>query len=727
MMQPDPRPTERRFSPIRSLIAALVFLLAGPLAAPSLAAQPSPATDTVDRPMSPSKEASAPPTTRRAPVRDTLHGTVLTDPYRWLEDQQADATRDWIQNQNAYADSIFGSLPGREEIQTRVTELYTVDDTEQPVVRGDRYFFRKRTAEQDQYVLYMRNGPDGENRVLVDPHEMDPENTTSVQLMEVSEDGSRLVYGVREGGEDQVTPKVLDVNSGESTGTSLPKGRYFGVEITPDNETAYYARVVEGEGPRVFRHEFGTPVEDDEMVFGSNYGPDKIVAPFLTYDGRYLGLMVFHGAGASQSELHYKDLESGGPVQTIVDTIDARFLPAYGDGQLFLRTNWKAPNGRILTVSMDDPSQENWTELVPESDAVIEGMTAAAGKLFVNRLNDVKSELLIYDADGTRQSEVSFPAIGTVGGVSGRWTADEVFFSFTSFHIPTTIYRYDVSAGTRSTWSELEAPVDTDALTVTQVWYTSKDGTRIPMFLMHRKDVTPNGDRPVFLTGYGGFNVSLTPSFNETAAYWAERGGVVAVPNLRGGGEFGESWHKAGMKGEKQNVFNDFLSAAEWLFENDWTRPEKLAISGGSNGGLLVGAALTQRPSYFSAVLCSYPLLDMIRYHKFLVAQYWIPEYGSSKKEEQFRYLLEYSPYHNIAEDVHYPATLFVTGDADTRVAPLHARKMAARLQYKTGSKRPVMLMYDTETGHSGGMPVSKQIEDTTNELLFLLWQLGEL
>lgn len=704
-----------------ALLLTAVALLAPPPAATGLQAQDS-APERAAR-----LTAPPPPDTRVDTVRDTLHGTVLADPFRWLEDQEADATRAWIRRQNAHTDSILGSLPGREAIRRRVAGLLTVDVTGRPVVRNGRYFFRRREADRDQFVLYVREGPEGEDRALVDPHEMDPEHETSVQLLEVSEDGALLAYGVREGGEDEIRPRILDVATGETTGAGLPKGRYFGVEIAPDGETVYYARVVDGEGPRVFRHELGTPVSADEVVFGSGVGTDKIISPFLTEDGRYLGLLVLHGAGASRTELHVLDREAGGPVRTVVDDLEARFLPAYGGGRLYLRTNWKAPNGRILAAPMEDPSRENWTEIVPESEAVLEGMTLAGGKLFVNRLVDVTSEVVIYGPDGEREGEISFPTTGSVGGVSGRWSSDEAFFSFESFHVPTTIYRYDVASGERSAWSRVDAPVDTEALTVEQVWYRSKDGTRVPMFLLHRKDVAPDGDRPVLLTGYGGFNVSRTPGFSAMGAAWAERGGVYAVANLRGGGEFGEAWHRAGMRGEKQNVFNDFLSAAEWLFEEDWTRPAKLAIAGGSNGGLLVGAALTQRPSYFSAVLCTYPLLDMIRYHRFLVARYWVPEYGSSEDEEAFRYLLEYSPYHNVAEDVPYPATLFVTGDSDTRVAPLHARKMTARLQRKTGSDRPVLLMYDTETGHSGGMPVSKQVEDTTDELLFLLWQLGEL
>lgn len=701
--------TRPRSVTLSAALAGLLVLAAGPASAQE-----------VDLTVPP------PPDTRVDTVRDTLHGVVLPDPYRWLEDQDAPATRDWIGEQNAYTDSILAGLPGREGIRDAIAPMISVDATTRPAVRGDRYFYRRREADQDQFVLYVREGLEGEERVLVDPHELDPEHQTSVRLMEVSEDGSRIAYGIQEGGEDEVVVRFMDVESGERVGEGFPKARYFGVEITPDDEAVYYTRFEE-EGPRVYRHEFGTPLEEDELVFGEGYGPEKIVSAFLTPDGRYLGLMVFHGAGASRTELHYRDLREDGPVRTIVDTLDARFSPEYGGGDLYLQTNWKAPNGRVLKVSMEDPSREHWEEIVPESEAVIQGTTLAGGKLFVNRLEDVRSRVEIYDAEGNSEGEIDFPVIGSVGGVSGRWDSDEAFFSFTSFHVPTSIYRYDVATGERETWFEVDVPVDTEALEVEQVWYRSRDGTRVPMFLLHRKDVTPNGDRPVLLTGYGGFNASRTPYFAATAAYWAQRGGVFAVANLRGGGEFGEAWHEAGMRGEKQNVFDDFLRAAEWLFEEDWTRPARLAIRGGSNGGLLVGAALTQRPSYFGAVICTYPLLDMIRYHRFLVARFWVPEYGSSEDPEQFRYLLEYSPYHNVAEDVPYPATLFVTGDADTRVAPLHARKMTAMLQAETGSDRPIMLTYDTEAGHSGGKPVSLQIEDVTDQLHFLLWQLGEL
>jgi prolyl oligopeptidase len=321
--------------------------------------------------------------------------------------------------------------------------------------------------------------------------------------------------------------------------------------------------------------------------------------------------------------------------------------------------------------------------------------------------------------------DIAFPAIGSVSGVSGEWQSDEAFFAFSSFHIPTTIYRYDVAKGSQEVWARLEVPINTDTFEVKQVWYESKDKAKVPMFVVHAKGIKLDGSNPTLLTGYGGFNVSLTPGFSARAALWVERGGVYAVPNLRGGGEFGEEWHKAGMLGKKQNVFDDFIAAAEWLIKNGYTKPSKLAISGGSNGGLLVGAALTQRPDLCQAVVCSYPLLDMVRYHKFLVAKFWIPEYGSSEEPEQFKYIHAYSPYHQVKPSTKYPAVLFITGDSDTRVDPLHARKMAALLQSATGSEKPVLLHYDTKAGHSGGRPVSKQIEDLTDELSFLFWQLG--
>jgi len=433
---------------------------------------------------------------------------------------------------------------------------------------------------------------------------------------------------------------------------------------------------------------------------------------------------VLLGSTAEVSELYVQDLTTGEPIKPVVKDIDARFYGWIVDDKLFLQTNWNAPNNKILLVDLNNPDQQNWTEIVPESDAVIEGFSLAGGKLFVNYLENVVSSVKVFNVDGTHIRDIAFPSLGSVSSVGGRWASNEAFFVYNSFHVPTTIYRYDVETGDQQIWDQLKVPVNTDIVAVEQVWYESKDGTKVPMFVVHPKDIELDGSIPTLMTAYGGFNASMTPFFSAFAVMWVEKGGAFAIPNLRGGGEFGEKWHKAGMLENKQNVFDDFIAAAEWLIAKGYTSPSKLAIMGGSNGGLLVGAALTQRPDLYKAVVCTYPLLDMIRYHNFLVARFWVSEYGSSEDAEQFKYLLDYSPYHNVKEGTEYPSVLFITGDADTRVAPLHARKMTALLQAKTGSDNPVLLLYDTKAGHSGGMPVSKQIEDATDELQFILWQL---
>jgi prolyl oligopeptidase len=373
---------------------------------------------------------------------------------------------------------------------------------------------------------------------------------------------------------------------------------------------------------------------------------------------------------------------------------------------------------------MARPGIANWREIIPEGEHVMQSASPAGGTLWVNYLENVVGKIRIFDLEGNHLRDLEMPSLGTVAG-GGEWDSDEAFYVFTSFHMPTTTYRYTVSTGESEVWFRPDIPFDSEAYEVEQVWYESKDGTRVPMFLAHRKGLALNGDNPVLLTGYGGFNISMTPSFNPSMAVGLENGAVIALPNLRGGSEFGEEWHRAGMFGNKQNVFDDFIAAAEWLIANGYTKPERLAIYGGSNGGLLVGAALTQRPDLYKAVVCTYPLLDMIRYQQFLVARYWVPEYGSSENPEQFPYLLAYSPYQNVHPGTAYPATLFITGDGDTRVAPLHARKMAAAVQAANAGPNPILLRYDTEAGHSGGMPVSKQIEDSTDLLSFLFWQLG--
>jgi prolyl oligopeptidase len=664
-----------------------------------------------------------PPETRAADTVETLHGMAIADPYRWLEDQAAPDTRAWIDAENAYTQAVIGPRPGKERIERRLTALIKIDIVTVPFVRGGRYFYTRRAAGQEQAILYVKKVGDGGEEVLVDPHALSPDHSTSVNFQDVSPDGRLLAYGIRQGGEDEVEVRLMDVDTRRGV-DSMRKARYSGLSITPDKAAVYYSRLTP-EGPRVYRHRIGG-AEMDQELFGRGYGREKIIGVDLTGDGRYLLVTVLHGSAARKTEVYVQDLAKGTPLQPIVNDLDAVFTGRIGGDTLFLKTNWRAPNYRAVAVDLRDPARDRWREVVPEGRSVITNLNLGGGRLFVTRLDDVQPRMEVYTPDGRREREVPLPGIGSVGGIAGEWDQDEAFFLFSSFAQPPTIYRYRPSSGTTDVWARLAVPVEPGEVEVRQVFYRSKDGTRVPMFVAHRKGLVLDGKRPTLLTAYGGFNQPQLPAFSARAAFWIESGGVYALANLRGGGEYGEDWHRAGMLENKQNVFDDFIAAAEWLVAGKYTSPEKLAISGGSNGGLLVGAAMTQRPELFRAVVCSYPLLDMVRYHRFFVAGYWVPEYGSSDDPEQFKVIRAYSPYHNVRKGTRYPAVL-ISGDGDTRVAPLHARKMAALLQASTGSgpDRPVLLHYDTKAGHSGGLPASRQIEDLTQEMRFLFWSLG--
>jgi prolyl oligopeptidase len=664
-----------------------------------------------------------PPDTRATETADTLHGVTVLDRYRWLEDQAAPETRAWIDSENAYTRSVIDPLPGKERIERRLSELIKVDVVSVPFVRGGRFFYSKRAPDQEQAILYVRKG-DGAAEVLVDPHGLSAEHAISANFQDVSPDGRLLAYGVRQGGQDEIEVRFMDVDSRREV-ESLPKARYSGIAIAADKASAYYSRLTP-EGPRVYRHRIGSAQADEEL-FGKGYGPEKIIAVDLSGDGRYLLVTVLHGSAALKTELYAQDLAKGSPLRPIVNDLDAVFTGTIGGDTLFLKTNWNAPNSRVMAVDLRDPARERWREVVPEGKSVISALSIAGGQLFVSRLQDVQPKIQAYTPAGTLVRDVPLPGIGSAGAISGDWGFSEAFFSFSSLAQPQTIYRYRVATGAADVWARANVPVQSEAVEVRQVFYTSEDGTRVPMFVAHRKGLALDGKRPTLLTAYGGFNQAQLPAFSARAAFWIENGGVYALANLRGGGEYGEAWHHAGMLEKKQNVFDDFIAAAEWLVANKYASRDTLAISGGSNGGLLVGAAMTQRPELFRAVVCSYPLLDMLRYQRFFVARYWVPEYGSADDPVQFPVLRAYSPYHNVRKGVRYPAVLFISGDGDTRVAPLHARKMAALMQAVTGSPadRPVLLHYDTRAGHSGGLPASKQIEDLTQEMRFLFWQLG--
>jgi prolyl oligopeptidase len=668
--------------------------------------------------------AKSPPPTRRDNVVEIIHGVEIVDPYRWLEDQESPETRAWIDAQNEYSHSLLDGLPSRGAIQNRLGELMRIDRESAPIERNGRFFIWKKAADDDLWILYLRRGLDGRDEVLLDPHGLSPDHTTTVNISDISSDGRVLAYGIRLGGEDEVEIRLMDVDTRADLPDRLPRGLYRSLSFTKDAGSFYYGRRDRETGVRIFHHRIGTDPAEDTEVFGEGYGPDKWVFASVSDSGRYL--LFYVGHGWARSELYIKDLVTDGPITPIVNDIDASFDPQFAGDRLIVMTDWEAPTRRILSIDPSRPDRARWREIVPPAADAIQDFSLVGGRLFVHYLHDVASRISVFTPDGEALGEIPLPGLGSANAPSGRWDSETAFFGYQSFTTPRTIFHYDVGTGEAEPWARDAVPFDSELYQVRQTWYHSKDGTRVPMFIVHRKDLQPDGDTPTLLYGYGGFNVSLTPRFSTTAALWVERGGVYALANIRGGGEFGEEWHRAGMLENKQNVFDDFIAAAEWLIDNNYTNPSKLAIQGGSNGGLLVGAALTQRPELYRAVLCAYPDLDMVRYYQFENNNApAVLEYGNGADPEQFPFLYAYSPYHRVVPGTEYPAVLLTTGDADTRVPPLQARKMTALLQYSTGSDHPVLLLYDTKAGHSGGKPFAKVVEDLSLEIAFLFWQLG--
>lgn len=697
----------------RLRITSTILLLLAACATPNVTDAPSTTPSTAGR--------AALPVTEARPVTETVHGVTLTDPYRWLEDQESPETRAWIDRQNAYTDAVLGTRPEVTTFVPRLTQLMSTDQYTTPHARGGRYFFMRRKAGEDLFSIYMREGASGVDQLLIDPAPMSADRTTSVGITDVSADGKTLAYNVRKGGADEVEIRFFDVDARRDTGAPLATARYYGTSIAPDRQTIYFTRMI-APGPRVFRRSLSGG--EETQLFGEGYTRDKILFNSLSDDGRYHLIHVFHGSAPKKTEIYVDDLRDDAPIKTVVNDLDFRSTGEMAGDSIVIQTNWNAPNDRVMVASAANPGPANWKEIVPENPkAAIQGTSNAGQRVYVSYLEDVKPRIVGYDIAGNRKEEIAFETLGNLASVSGSWDTPVAFFSFSSFHMPATIYQYDVATGTRTVFARTDVPVRMEDFVVEQVWYPSKDGARIPMYLMYKKGLARNGKNPTWLTGYGGFTASQVPSFSPRAIAWTEQGGVYAVPNLRGGGEFGEAWHKAGMREVKQNTFDDFIAAGEYLIRERYTSPEHLGVAGGSNGGLLVMAVATQRPDLVNAVVCRYPLIDMVRYHKFLVGSYWTPEYGDPDKAEEFAWVYGYSPYHRVKKGTDYPATLFITGDADTRVAPLHARKMTALMQAVDGASDPILLRYHVAGGHSGGEPLSVQVKNLAEEMGFMWWQ----
>ncbi len=675
----------------------------------------------------------APPETAREPVTDTLHGVVFTDPYRWLEDEYSPETRAWIDEQNEYAERIIGEPFLRTALEHRLTELMDVPGAIYPRRSGDYEYFSLRKTGHEVAVIYRRPVPEtpeegpldptADFEVVIDPRSFNPDGTVSVGIRDFSPDGGLMLYAIRDGGRDEVEIRVRNLATGEDLRDRLPVALYSSVSFTPDGTGFYYSRRSRQTGARIRLHVLGTDIREDVALFGEGNGPDSFVSAFQAEGGRYLVYTVQHGW--ARTDVYLQDMASGAPPIPVVAGQSARFSPRFVEGELYLLTNLDAPNNRLVAVDPEAPDPAAWRKVLPQADDVMTGYQVIEGRIYAHYLHNVSSRIVRYDLDGTETGEIIVPRhhVATLR----PWREGTALLTLASLLTPAHVLKLDLETLEAETWLESSVPFTGSDYEVRQVWYTSRDGTRAPMYIAHGREFEPDGTAPTLLYGYGGFNVSLLPRFDVRAAAWLEQGGVYAMATLRGGGEFGETWHRAGMLENKQNVFDDFISAAEWLIANGYTHPDRLAIRGVSNGGLLVGSALTQRPDLFRAVFCGFPDLDMVRFYQFTDTNNLpaLLEYGNAAIPEQFEVLRTFSPYQNVRDGVDYPAVMFTQGSLDTRVPPLQARKMAARLQAATASGLPVILDHDPRAGHAGGRTFTRNVRNAAMELTFLLGQLG--
>jgi prolyl oligopeptidase len=684
-----------------------------------------------------SVSAAGPPVAQPKPVVDTVQGHQISDPYRWLEDSASAETQQWVSAELNYTRSMLDPLPGRAELHNRLAQLLAIGTISAPQIGGKYFFHTRRGGAQNQPVLFVREGVNGKDRALVDVNTLAADGTVALDWWTPSEDGKYVTYGTSPSGSEMSTLHVIETATGKLLPDQIERTRAADIAWKLDNSGFFYTRypkkgdVPEGEEVyhrHVFYHALGADSAKDPDIFGAGRDPQDWPGVALSNDDRWLLISV--AQGWTKSELYLQDLKAGSAPVRITDGKNFLYGGEIVNGKIFITTNEDAPRYRAFSVDAAAPARANWKEIIPQNDAVLQGVGVVNGQLLAQYEKNASSQLRLLDTSGKVLGDIQLPAIGSVFASGGKWNRKEVFFAFHSFTIPDSIYQVNLSDRGSSLWAKVDAPgIDPDKYEVQQVWFNSKDGTHIPMFVFHKKGLALDGKNPTLLTGYGGFNVSLTPDFRGDRYAWLEHGGVFAVANLRGGAEFGEDWHRAGMLDKKQNVFDDFIAAGEFLISQKYTDKDHLAIRGGSNGGLLMGAALTQRPDLFRAVVCQVPLLDMLRYQNFQIAKLWIPEYGSSEDPRQFDWIYAYSPYHHVKAGTEYPATLFMTAESDTRVDPMHAKKMAALMQTEAANgksrERPILLRIDTKAGHGAGKPITKQIEDLIDIYSFLFWQLG--
>lgn len=673
------------------------------------------------------------PQTRRGDTVDTYFDTDVADPFRWLEDDRSEETAAWVKKQNQLTFDYLEQIAFRDEVRERIAEAWNFERVSAPFEEGDYTYFFRNDGLQNQSVLYRQQG-DEDAEVFLDPNEFSEDGTTSLAGLSFSGDGSLVAYATSAGGSDWRTIYVKDVESGEYIGDPLTDIKFSGIAWR-GNEGFYYSTYELPDGSylsemtdqhQLFYHTINTPQADDQLIFGAAEDEKhRYIGGSVTEDDRFL--IVSAANTTSGNRLYVKDLTAdNAEFIAIVDDEDSSTgVLTNIDDVLILQTNLDAPNRRLVKVSASNPTSDNWADVIAETDNVL-GVSKGSGYIFARYMVDAVSQIKQYDLDGNHIRDIDLPGVGSVGGFSGKDDAETLYYSFTNYTTASSIYAYDPQSGESSLYIESGADFDPDNYVSEQIFYTSKDGTEIPMIISYRKGLERDGSNPTILYGYGGFNVSLTPSFSVINAVWMDMGGVYAVPNIRGGGEYGRTWHEGGIQLNKQNVFDDFIAAAEYLIDENYTSSEKLALRGGSNGGLLVGAVMTQRPELAKVAIPAVGVLDMLRYHTFTAGAGWSHDYGTSaQSEEMFEYLYAYSPLHNVEEGVNYPATMVTTADHDDRVVPAHSFKFAAELQAKDGGQNPQLIRIDVNAGHGAGMPTSMIIDREADVLSFTLYNMG--
>jgi prolyl oligopeptidase len=672
------------------------------------------------------------PKARKQDQVDDYHGVKVADPYRWLENADSEETKAWVEAENKVTFAFLNTIPERERIRARLTKLWDYEKFGAPSRHGNRYFYTYNSGLQNQSVLYWTTSLTGEGKLLLDPNKLSADGTVALSGVAFSDDGKLMAYGLSASGSDWQEWRVREVETGKDLPDVIRWVKFSSASWTKDGKGFFYSRYDEPNEKtrlqdanyfqKLYYHRLGTPQSEDILIYNRNDQKEWGFGGSVTDDGRYLIVNVWKGTD-QKNLLFYQDLKDpNAKVVELIRDFEAEYSFIDNDGPVFwLKTDLNAARGRVIAIDTRQPDRSKWKELIPQAAETIEGVSALNNQFVVTYLKDAHSQIKIFDLNGKFVREVELPGLGSAGGFSGKRTDTETFYTYTSFNTPPVIYRYDLKSGKSTVFKQAKVDFNPNDYETKQVFYTSRDGARVPMFITCKKGLKLDGSNPTILYGYGGFNVSLTPAFSPANLVWMEMGGVYAQPNLRGGGEYGEEWHQQGTKLRKQNVFDDFIAAAQWLIANKYTSTPKLAISGGSNGGLLVGACLTQRPDLFGAALPAVGVMDMLRFQKFTIGWAWTSDYGSSDNADEFKAIYAYSPLHNLKEGVKYPATLITTADHDDRVVPAHSFKFAARLQEVQAGDAPVLIRIETRAGHGAGKPTTKIIEEAADKFGFLV------